>query len=59
MNNDDLALIARLLAAGCESVSEIDGDLSCFYCRADFDGTKPKHEADCAYVAATERVAGA
>lgn len=44
-------VISGLLAAGCEVASETDGDISCFFCGAYFQGGDD-HDDDCPYVKA-------
>lgn len=48
-------LIRDLLKSGCEVASEIDGDISCFYCGAWLQIGDP-HREDCAFVSACKAI---
>lgn len=47
-----LTVLSEIVQNGCASASEIDGDLSCYFCGCDFEGTNEKHERGCAFVEA-------
>lgn len=46
-------LLKRMVSAGCEEASEIDGDISCRYCYAYLSGGEA-HEDDCPFIEAKE-----
>ena len=53
-NDKALVLLSAIVENGCRSASEIDGDLSCFFCGGweNIGSDEIKHDEDCPYILA-------